>query len=237
MKLEARALTLKHLNQGQNLPLRPLHDDWIIGIILIAAFVYSLIRTTSKAMLPEVSRFFLFRGINDPSSRDISGLSQWQSTILNLISFFILALFAYAAASYYNYIPYPFIGITFWFISVGVIIFAVTLRHILCLMTGFVSGENDVFREYLNNVYRYYRLSALLIFILVIMIVYTSIIPVEFGVLSGVIVLFIMYLFRIIRLFLIFLNRNISIFYLILYLCALEVLPVVILVKYFTGLV
>jgi len=41
---------------------------------------------------------------------------------------------------------------------------------------------------------------------------------------------------RIIKLFSIFLNRNISILYLILYLCALELLPVVVLIKYFAGL-
>jgi hypothetical protein len=46
-----------------------------------------------------------------------------------------------------------------------------------------------------------------------------------------------MYLIRVIRLIIIFLNRNISIFYLILYLCALEILPVLIVIKYFTGLV
>ena len=46
-----------------------------------------------------------------------------------------------------------------------------------------------------------------------------------------------MYSIRVIRLLIIFLNRNISIFYLILYLCALEILPVLIVVKYFTGLV
>jgi hypothetical protein len=237
MEIEARALTLKHLNPGQNLPLLPLHNDWIIGVILFTAFLYSLLRTTSKTMLPEVSRFFLFRGINDPSSRDISGLFQWKSTVLNLISFLVFALFTYTAATYFDFIPFVFSGITFWLISFPFIISAVTLRHILCILIGFVSGEKEVFREYLISVYQFYRLSALFLFVLIILMLYTLILPAGIGFISGIIMLGIMYLFRIIRLILIFLNRNISIFYLILYLCALEFLPVVIFVKYFTGLV
>ena len=54
---------------------------------------------------------------------------------------------------------------------------------------------------------------------------------------AGIIIIGLMYLIRVVRLLIIFLNRNISIFYLILYLCALEILPGLIIVKYFTGLV
>jgi len=236
-ELDTRTRTLKHLKQGQEMPLQQLHDDWIIGIILIAAFLYSLIRTASKTMMPEVSRFFLLRGINDPSSRDISELFQWQSTILNLISFLVFALFTYTAASYFDFIPFVFSGIIFWLITLALIISLVTLRHVLCILIGFVSGEKEVFREYLISIYQYYRLSALFLFVLIILMLYSLILPAGIGFISGIIVLGIMYLFRIIRLILIFLNRNISIFYLILYLCALEFLPVVISVKYFTGLV
>lgn len=236
-QVEARASLIKYLKPGQDLPSQPFHDDWIIGIILIAAFLYSLIRTTSKSMFPGVTRFFLFGGINDPSSRDISGLFHWQSTLLNLISFLIIGLFAYCAASYYNFKPFGISGIFFWLISLGIIISAVTLRHIVCVIAGNISGEKEVFREYLLDIYQSYRFSALFLFVLVILMSYTMLLPASWGIISGVTVLGIMYLIRVIRLLIIFLNRNISIFYLILYLCALEILPVVISVKYFTGLV
>ncbi|MDO9339321.1 MAG: DUF4271 domain-containing protein [Bacteroidales bacterium] len=237
MQVEARASLIKSLKPGQDLPSQPFHDDWIIGIILIAAFLYSLIRTTSKSMFPGVTRFFLFRGINDPSSRDITGLFHWQSTLLNLISFLIIALFAYFAASYYNFIPSGISKIFFWLIFLGTIISAVTLRHIVCVTAGNISGEKEVFREYLLGIYQSYRFSALFLFVLIVLMSYTMLLPARGGVISGVTVLGIMYLIRVIRLLIIFLNRNISIFYLILYLCALEILPVVISVKYFTGLV
>jgi hypothetical protein len=237
MHAEVRASLVKHLKSGREIPVQPLHADWIIVIILIAAFFYSLIRTTSKSVMSGATRFFLFRGVNDPSSRDIDGLFHWQSTVLNLISFLIIGLFGYAAASFYDIIPSGLSGITFWGISLVITVSAVTLRHITCIITGNVSGEKEVFREYLLSVYQSYRFSALFLFVIIILMSYTVLSPAKGYFSSGIIVLGIMYLIRVTRLLIIFINRNISIFYLILYLCALEILPVLILVKYFTGLV
>ena len=188
-------------------------------------------------MLPGIYRFFLFKGINDSSSMDVGGLFTGHSKILNLISFSIIGLFTYYAASYYDLIPAGISGIFFWLICVGIIIMAVVLRHIVCVITGAMSGEKDAFREYLSGVYQSYRFSATFLFVLILLMSYTMILPARDSFRTGVVVLGILYLIRVFRLLIIFLNRNISIFYLILYLCALEFLPVVVTVKYISGLV
>ncbi|MGD0753970.1 MAG: DUF4271 domain-containing protein, partial [Bacteroidales bacterium] len=99
------------------------------------------------------------------------------------------------------------------------------------------SEEKEVFMKYLFGIYQSYRYGAIFLFVIIILMSYTRILPVRDYIISGIIVLGLMYLLRVIRLLIIFINRNISIFYLILYLCALEILPVLIVVKYFTGLV
>jgi len=236
-QMEEKTLLIKHLKPGNDLPSHPLHADWMILLILVAAFLYSLVKKTSGTMSTGFVRFFLFRGINDPVSRETGGLFHWQSTILNLVSFLIIGLFVYSAASYYDFIPAGFKGITIWLIALGIISSAVTLRHITCVITGVTSGEQEVFMKYLLGIYQSYRFGALFLFVIIILMSYTRFLPVRDLIISGIIVLGLMYLLRVIRLFIIFLNRNISIFYLILYLCALEILPVLIVVKYFTGLV
>lgn len=234
---EKRTLLLKHLRSGQELPSQPLHEEWIIGIILIAAFLFSLIRASTKSALPEVTRFFLLRGTNDLSSRNTGELFHWQSTVLNLISFLTIALFAYCAAFYYNFIPDNISGIIFWLISLVIIISLVTLRHIVCVIVGKASGEEEVFIEYLNGVYQFYRFSALILIVIIILMSYTVFLPIGLSIISGLFVLALMYLIRVARLVILFINRNISIFYFILYICALEILPVLVLVKYVSGLV
>ena len=236
-QMEEKALLIKHLKPGNDMPDHPFHTDWMIIIIIIAAFLYSLVKTTSKRVFPDFTRFFLFRGINDPSSRDTGGLFSWQSTILNLSSFIVIGLFGYSAATYYNFIPAGFKGIIIWLIALGMISLAVTLRHIACILTGAASGKQELFRQYLLGIYQSYRFGALFLFAIIILMSYTIILPVKDFINSGIIIAGLMYLIRVIRLLIIFINRNISIFYLILYLCALEILPVLIVVKYFTGLV
>jgi len=233
---EAKASLVKHLRAGDEIPLRPVHDDWMILIILCATLLFAIIRKSSDNILHSVERFFLFRGVNDPSSKDFGGLFIWESTIKNLTAFLILGLFGYAVASYHNLIPSAISGIIFWIISVIIIITAVTLRHLICLITGTISGKREIFLEYLVSIYQFYRFGAFLIFIVTILLSYTTIFSAELWYTAGVIVLATLYLIRVMRLFIIFINKNISLFYLILYLCALEILPVVIFVKYISGL-
>lgn len=232
---EARASLSVHLKPGEEIADRPFHHDWLLAIILIAGFLYSVIHTTSRTMLPEVTRFFFFRGINDPSSRDIGGLFNWQATLLNLITFFNIGLFLYYAAEWYDIIPGGISEYLVWLISVSILILAVTLRHFMCIITGSVSGQREVFREYLLGIYQSYRLSGIILFLFVILISYTTILPAKILIPAGFVALLFMYLIRIIRLFLIFINRSISIFYWILYLCSLEILPFLILLKYSFG--
>jgi hypothetical protein len=232
---EKQALS-NQLKEGKEIPVRHFHDDWILILILAGAFVYTLIHTISKKLFPEITQFFLLRGINDPASRDIQELFHWQSTLLNLISFINIALFSYCTASYYDLIPNNISGFLFWLIALGVIVAAVSSRHILCEVTGRISDEPDTFREYIFAVYHSYRYSGIILFIIVIFISYTSIFPQKPLLITGFISAGVFYLIRVVHLFLIFIKRKISILYLILYLCALEFLPVMVLLKYFTGL-
>jgi hypothetical protein len=234
---EAKKASLeKQLHNGQVLPQQLFHDDWVIGILLFAIVLFSLVHAASKNLLHGIARYFLFRGTNEEGTRDMLGMFQWQSTLLNLCSFMIISVYACFAASYYELIPDNITDFTAWGIVLGSIILSVTLRHIVCTGTGVLSDQRSVFHDYLHTVYQSYRFGAFFLFLLVIMMAYTSFQADKIYFISGVSILIILYLIRIFRLLLIFINRNISIFYLILYLCALEILPVLITIKYFSGL-
>jgi hypothetical protein len=227
----------KNLREGKDLPVRPFHEDWIILIVLAASFLYSSIRTFSRNFFPEVIRFFSFRSVGEPASSDMGTLFTWQSTLVNLISFFNIALFIFCAASYYDFIPAGVNGVLFWLISFAVVAVVITLRHLICSLAGRISGESGLFNEYVITIYQSYRYSALILFLLVILISYTNIFSPATLILFGFLSFSGLYLMRVIRLLLIFMKRNISLLYLILYLCALEFLPVLVAIKYFTGLI
>ena len=106
------------------------------------------------------------------------------------------------------------------------------MRHFLCLAAGNLSGQTEIFNEYLMTVYQSYRFSAVPLFVLIVILSYTAILPQGLCFVAGVVFLSLLYFYRVTRLMLIFLKRNVSVLYLILYLCALEILPVLIIIKY-----
>jgi hypothetical protein len=233
---ENKASLMKHQKDGAEIPSRVFENDWIVPVIFLSVFLYAVVRTTSKNTFQGLLRFAFPHGINENISSDIGGLFHWQSTLLNLASFINISVFAYCSAIRSDLLPSGMHKLFLWIIFLAVIIAAVTIRHFICTATGNISGEKEIFREYLYDVYQSYRLAGIILIILVIMILYTNVIPEKIYFSAGLSIVIIIYLWRILRLFLIFINRHVSIFYLILYLCALEILPVVILIKYATGL-
>lgn len=227
---------IKSLREGTPLPAKPLHADWITGVLFLSAILWLTVRLTTRGLLPELKRFILFRGINESSSRDTGSLFYWQSTVLNFVSFLVLALFAYCGVAYNELIPSGFPGILLLLGLMGIVIAAVTTRHFICLTTGNLSGQNEMFDEYLITIYQSYRFSSVFIFWLIVLMLYTGSTLSEVYFIAGVIILGIFYIYRVLRLFFIFIKRNISILYLFLYLCALEILPVLIIIKYLSGL-
>jgi hypothetical protein len=232
-----KEILVKQLKPGKDLQLQSMHDDWIIIILAVALFLFSLVRATSKSLITNVSRFFLFRTISNPLKSKSTALAQWQSILLNLISFNIISLFLYCFASFNQILPAGLSKPLVWLIILAVIMISAGIRYVVCIMTGQLSGTAGIFREYLFGVFQAYRFGALFLFMLILLICYTLFFPANAGFVAGVVIMGLLYLIRVFRLFIIFLNSNISIFYLILYLCALEILPVLVIIKYISGLV
>jgi Domain of unknown function (DUF4271) len=233
---EAMGTLRNQLKDGKDIPPRQFHSDWMILIVIISATLYATLSAFYGRLFREVKRFLLFRGIGDPIMRDTGTLFIWKSTLLNLISFFNIALFSFCAAEYYDIFPDRIPGFVIWLICFAIIVAGVTSRHIISYLTGKMSNGEEIFDEYLLTYYQSYRFMGLGLFILTILLSYTSFLTPKSFLISGFIIAGFFYLMRVLRLFLIFMKRNTSILYLILYLCALEFLPVLVLLKYLTGL-
>lgn len=223
-----------YLRDGNLLPSRVFHHDWLIGVIFLCAYLWLVVRSFNRSFLTEVSRFIMFRGIGESSSRDTGAIFTWQSTILNFVTFTVMSLFFCSFAEINNMIPWGISSFAFMLICLGAIIIGITLRHFSCIAAGRLSDRQEVFDEYLVTIYNSHRYASILLLAIVMMLAYTTLFPHKILLGTGIAVLALFYLFRVVRLFLIFIKRNISVLYLILYLCALEILPLLILIRYFS---
>ena len=224
------------LREGKAIPPQPFNDDWIIIIVLASAFIYSTLSVFPGRIFHNVKAFLFFKGIGDPSSRERGIFFQWQTILINIVSFSAAALFAYCTADYYGFHLFRISGILLWLMFFGLIHLIVIIRHMLCSLLGSITGENAVFREYSATVYQSYHVTGFFLLLITVLVSYTTFPAPQTLLYSGIVAVSAAYLLRILRLLLIFLKRNISIFYLILYLCALEFLPALMVLKYLTDL-
>jgi hypothetical protein len=227
---------MKQLREGREIHSRMFENDWIIIVLLAMVTLYLILHKFSRNYFPVAAKFFFFRGIGDTGSRDTISLFHWQSTILNLVTFIILALFAYSSALFFGLVPPGMPGRRVWFFLFASIILVITLRHAVCFITGRLSDAKEVFDEYIVSIYQSYRLMAFFSILLIVLIYYTAFIPHGVLFITGFVTFAGIYITRVIHLVIIFIKRNISVLYLILYLCGLEFLPVLITLKCLTGL-
>ena len=230
-------ILVKSLREGTSFPADQFKADWIVPLILFSVFLLAAVRAVPGNFFRNIFRFLFMRGINENGSRDTGALYQWQSTLLNLSAFSSISLFCYLLLSHYNLSIPGVNGVVTWLICFAAVSMAVTLRHIVCNITGNISDEPEIFKEYIIGIYQGYRAAGMVFLLLSILILYAVSVPPNGFFITGFAITGLIYLLRVIRLSLIFITRHVSILYLILYLCALEILPVVILVKYVTGLV
>ena len=113
----------------------------------------------------------------------------------------------------------------------GSFLAALLLRHLTCMALAGISGFKNLFREYMNVVYNSWFACSVILFLINGLILFAPFQnPLPF-IITGLIITAIFLLIRVLRLLWIFHDRHVSIFYYILYLCALEVLPVMVILK------
>lgn len=229
------SVVIMDLKEGKKLPGSLVSNDWTIVVIFFIALVAGLIRNNTRNLLPGLSSFFLFRGIGDPSSRDTGVLFRWPTFLLNFASFLTIALFIYCISEYYGFLP-GMAPLLFCLLVLLSLLAIITLRYLIISVTSFFSEQREIFNEYLLTIFQSYNYLALILFFLIIVLSYSPLPSPEILFATGIISFAVLYVIRIVRLFLIFIKRSVSTFYLILYLCALEILPVLVFWKYLSNL-
>jgi hypothetical protein len=162
-----------------------------------------------------------------------SEVISWPPILRNLFTVFNVSLFASVSLLLTNTIRYESAAasITLTAIIAGSFLAALMLRHLTSIILAETTGLKSAYREYMNIIYNSWFADAIILFILNALILFAPVSnPVPF-IWSGIIITAIFLIIRGLKLLAIFLNRHISISYFILYLCALEIIPVLVILK------
>lgn len=202
-------------------PSTPAHENWIFLVIAVLFFLLVLGIVQSAGVFTQSFKAFFSRKDSANLISPTANVVQFQ-LFITLFSIFVFALAGYELI--FNHVE-RFQFKTFLFLSGAVACFYI-LKHLLFEIVGHTFFDSKVTRSF-KNLY-FGLLSSLAILLFPILILYTYQ-PASWHtplVSLSLILVLLFYTTLIIKIFQIFYTKPVTLFYIFLYLCMLELLPI-----------
>ena len=212
-------------------------NDWYLGIILFIVMLFMWIKIFYNKYFTLLFNSLLNYQISLKLLREKSVLTKRVSFALNLIYIIVLALFILKFLEFYQIKLFKFNNFELLLVLINMIILLSVARILILNIIGFLFNSNNIFNEYIHNNYIINKNLGLFLFPLVFIQVYMSEKLTVVFIIAGIILIFLSYILRLYRGFQIIIKKDIFLFYLILYLCTLEILPLLLGYKLFKSLI
>jgi hypothetical protein len=210
--------------------------DWISIIIFVSIVLLGWIRLF-------FNKYFLMVIKSTSSYHESNALFREKNTVVERVFFLLSILFLFTASIFALQLAH-FYGIDFgkykhslFFLIIFVSLGGVYLfRFVFSSIIGNLFLKQKVFSEYLHNVNIYTMNTGIFLLPIIIFLQYLSFEYLKIIVYLGIVGIIFLYLVQLIRSFQIINRKNVSIFYMILYLCAFEFAPFLIVYKLLLSL-
>lgn len=219
---------VSHNNQGQYIPKG---ETWIVAVILFLVVFFSMIRFFFPSELSTIISAFYSNQILARVNKEDSLFNSWPFVFFYILFGLIIALYFYLSGKYME-ISYPFEGFELFLFLTVAVIGMFTLKIVLLRFFGYLFDVKRIVREYVSVLYLSYFNAAILFLPVVIAFSLTS--HRFAGIYSyiGAAMLILIFVVQFLRAGSNILSKyKFPKVYLIIYLCALEFCPLIILFK------
>lgn len=215
----------------------PPYEQWIfyylfallIGFAIARIFLGNLFTNTFIAATRYNSAASMFN--------DNSQLQRLRDSILNVFYFFSTALFLVFISGYFEIEPYRLTGLRLMILYFGVILVYFYSRILIVNFIGHVFYSKTLASKYMYLLHFYNKLAGVVLIPLNFLIAFTRGNLQEILLILSLVTLGIIFLMKIIRGVVFSLKHNVLKFYLFLYLCALEIVPILMIYNWFRTIV
>jgi hypothetical protein len=211
--------------------------NWLPVILIFSLFLFTFIKFQYQKYVGQVVISLINYQVSLRLLRERNVLFRNMSLGLNMVFALNLGLFIFFFLHYFSIeqkFPNNIVNVLIY--SLGLIILY-AIKTFSCRLVGFLFKVQSEFAEYVHNINLFNKNIGLFLFPIVILYPYLNESLRPAVLYLGIAILAIMFLLRTIRAFQIIMRKGVSMFYLILYLCAIEILPALIVVKYSATLI
>ncbi|TFF40747.1 DUF4271 domain-containing protein [Mucilaginibacter psychrotolerans] len=211
---------------------RPSRDPWVIAVIVVLILFIPVLNIYSAKDMSNVFLAFYYKRTNTQAGKEDSPINAWTFIGLFLLFGFTLGIFLYLLTTGYYKVYYPISGIQLFGALSAVIISLFAVKFLVLKFLGFVFDINKVVSEYIKALsLTYFNITFVF---LPVALCFSLIADKFFPYLLAITLLLtvIIFIWQYLRSSVgIISNFRFHKFYLFTYLCALEICPILILVK------
>ena len=207
--------------------------DWLFFILLLIVAFLTWLKIFYRKNVIQIFEAFFSNIIANQIVRDENLLVQRASVLLTITFNLAAALLLYLLSEIYDWqVPYAGNGFSKFIIFALLISFAYSAKFIILKFTGYLFRIDKAIATYIFNIFIINNVLGILLILLVIGIAYLPAEATQYLVPAAAMFVGFAYIYRFLRgLFIGFSYNSYSNIYLFLYLCTLEIAPILIIIK------
>jgi hypothetical protein len=210
--------------------------DWYFIVILLVLSGFALARVVFGKFLNSIWVCAFSYQTASKIYKEQSVVQKRFSMALDLLYLINASLFLYLLNIFFAPGLFVSVGILFVFQAFLFLFILVFLRIIVMRITAFIFDQSRLFLGFLYHYFIYNKVLGMVLIPFLVAIPYTLGTLQEVIVYTGISTVFIIYIFRLFRAIVYVVKNVVLLFYLILYLCILEILPVLVVIKLLLSL-
>ena len=221
----------KKVNRYDEGLVRPKGESWVMGVILFLVLFFAVIKFFYSKELGSIVQSFYSNQVLGQINKEDNLFSSWAFVFLYLLFGLIVGLYLYLFGKYLQ-LSYPVEGFELFLLLSALVTAIFTIKIVVLRVLGFLFDIRRMVREYVSILYLSYFNSALIFLPLVIAF---SLTPSRYAGIygyAGIIMIIVIFILQFLRAGAnVLSNYRFPKVYLIIYLCALEFCPLIILYK------
>ncbi len=222
--------------QGQNESTqKDFNPDWFIAMIIGSLVVLAWLKLFFNKFFDQVIISMWNFQLGSKFFRDHGIFSRRAGLVLNINFLLISGLFIYLVLTHFNINPLSLNPFPAYLLYTGILTILLLSRYILTSLTGKIFNQEESFREYLYHILIIYKNLGIVFIPIVFCIAYIQENLRIYFIITALVLIALAYLFRFVKGLQLIIKKDVFIFYLILYLCTLEIMPVLFCYKFFSG--
>jgi hypothetical protein len=227
--VKPQEIEIRERNAGTN--------DWLLGIFLFLVILFVWIRVFYSKFFGMLASALVSFHISNKLFQERNVLLHRVSIVLDFIYLIVFSIFLFEVVHFKGLAGSAMTGMRLFLVLMNIVMLYALLRMLMLRFMDFLFISRSLFAEYLHNTFVVNKGMGILLFPVVIMAHYLPYRVAPIMLILGMIIVLAGFFWKMIRSYQIIIRRDILLFYMILYLCTLEILPLLLGFKLVTTLI